>query len=179
MRHRNSFKRLGRKAAHRNSMKKNMITSLLINERIETTKTKAGEVKSSIEKMITRAKVDSVHNRRIVKKTVSNSNAIHKLFTDIGPRFKNRPGGYTRIIKLGKRYGDASEMVVLELTERLEEKKDKKPKKQQKEKAVKEENVQNDEKQTKEEEVVKEEPKTDESESEKEVESDKAKEKKD
>jgi large subunit ribosomal protein L17 len=155
MRHRNSFKRLGRKAAHRNSMKKNMITSLLINERIETTKTKAGEVKGSVEKMITRAKVDSVHNRRIVKKTVSNPAAINKLFTDIGPRFKSRPGGYTRIIKLGKRYGDASEMVVLELTERLEEKQDKKPKKK-KEKAASEENVQTDEKKSKQEDAAEE-----------------------
>ncbi len=130
MKHKIGFNRLGRKAAHRISLLRNMATSLFRYERIKTTVAKAKELRKSAEKMITRAKVDSVHNRRIIAKDIRDKAILNKLFTDIGPRFKERPGGYTRIIKLGRRKGDASEMVFLELIDRvLKEKKKKSPKK--------------------------------------------------
>ena len=130
MKHKVGFNRLGRKAAHRISLLRNMATSLFRYERIKTTVAKAKELRKSAEKMITRAKVDSVHNRRIIAKDIRDKAILNKLFTDIGPRFKERPGGYTRIIKLGRRKGDASEMVFLELIDRvLKEKKKKSPKK--------------------------------------------------
>ena len=130
MKHKIGFNRLGRKAAHRISLLRNMATSLFRYEIIKTTVAKAKELRKSAEKMITRAKVDSVHNRRIIAKDIRDKAILNKLFTDIGPRFKERPGGYTRIIKLGRRKGDASEMVFLELIDRvLKEKKKKSPKK--------------------------------------------------
>jgi large subunit ribosomal protein L17 len=98
-----------------------MVTSLFLEERIRTTKAKAKEVRRTAEKMITRAKTDSVHNRRIVGKDIKDKAALSKLFTDVAPRFVKRPGGYTRILKLGQRPGDASEMVLLELVQGTEE----------------------------------------------------------
>jgi large subunit ribosomal protein L17 len=104
-------------AAHRKALHRNMVTSLFRYERIQTTKAKALEIKRSAEKLITRAKVDSVHNRRIVSSRLYDEGMVAKLFTDIGPRMKERAGGYTRIIKLGERYGDAAEIVILELVD--------------------------------------------------------------
>jgi large subunit ribosomal protein L17 len=115
-----------------------MTASLFRYERIKTTKAKALEVRRDAEKMITRAKEDSVHNRRIVGKDIKDQEVLAKLFTDIGPRYKERPGGYTRILKLGNRQGDAAEMVLLELVSEAEEepkkgkKKAKKAEKQEK-----------------------------------------------
>jgi large subunit ribosomal protein L17 len=94
-----------------------MVTSLFRHERIRTTKAKALEIRRSAEKLITRAKVDSVHNRRIVSGRLYDEGMVAKLFTDIAPRMKERPGGYTRILKLGERYGDAAEVVILELVD--------------------------------------------------------------
>jgi large subunit ribosomal protein L17 len=94
-----------------------MVTSLFRHERIRTTKAKALEIRRSAEKLITRAKEDSVHNRRIASGRLYDEGIVAKLFTDIGPRMKDRPGGYTRIIKLGARRGDAAELVVLELVD--------------------------------------------------------------
>jgi large subunit ribosomal protein L17 len=94
-----------------------MVTSLFRFERIKTTKAKALEIRRSAEKMITRAKIDSVHNRRIVSSRLFDEGIVAKLFTDIAIRMKERPGGYTRIIKLGERYGDAAEVVILELVD--------------------------------------------------------------
>jgi large subunit ribosomal protein L17 len=94
-----------------------MITSLFNHERIRTTKAKALEIRRSAEKLITRAKVDSVHNRRIVSCRLYNEGIMVKLFTDIAPRMKDRAGGYTRVIKLGERAGDAAELVILELVD--------------------------------------------------------------
>ncbi len=118
MKHRVSVNPLGRKPAHRKALHRNMVTSLFAHERIRTTKAKAQAVRRTAEKMITRAKVDSVHNRRIIFKDIKDDAVLAKLFTDIGPRFQDRAGGYTRILKLGQRRGDASEMVLLELVER-------------------------------------------------------------
>jgi large subunit ribosomal protein L17 len=94
-----------------------MVTSLFRYERIKTTKPKALEIRRSAEKLITRAKVDSVHNRRIVSSRLYDEGVVAKLFNNIALRMKERPGGYTRIIKLGERYGDAAEVVILELVD--------------------------------------------------------------
>jgi large subunit ribosomal protein L17 len=94
-----------------------MVTSLFRYERIRTTKAKALAVRRSAEKLITRAKVDTVHNRRIVSSRLFDEGIVAKLFTNIAQRMKERPGGYTRIIKLGERQGDASEVVILELVD--------------------------------------------------------------
>jgi large subunit ribosomal protein L17 len=126
-------------AAHRKALHRNMVTSLFRYERIRTTKAKALAVRRSAEKMITRAKVDSVHNRRIVSARLFDEGIVAKLFTNIALRMKERPGGYTRIIKLGARAGDASEVVILELVDyKLDtEGADKKDKDKKEKKAVK------------------------------------------
>ncbi len=126
MNNRSGFNRLDRKPSHRHALHKNMVTSLFRHERIKTTKAKAKEVRRTAEKMVTRGKVDSVHNRRIIAKDIKDREIVAKLFTDISPRFQDRQGGYTRIIKLGFRRNDAAEMVLLELVEKKEEKKKKK-----------------------------------------------------
>jgi large subunit ribosomal protein L17 len=117
MKHRRGFNPLGMMSAHRRAMRRNMITSLFKYERIKTTKPKALEIRRSAEKLITRAKVDSVHNRRIVSSRLFDEGIVAKLFTDIAPRMKERKGGYTRILKLGLREGDVAETVLLELVD--------------------------------------------------------------
>jgi len=117
MKHRRGFNPLERMAAHRKALHRNMVTSLFRYERIRTTKAKALAVRRSAEKLITRAKVDSVHNRRIVSSRLFDEGIVVKLFTVIASRMKERPGGYTRIIKLGERPGDAAEVVILELVD--------------------------------------------------------------
>jgi large subunit ribosomal protein L17 len=98
-------------------MFRNMVTSLFNYEKITTTKAKALELRRISEKMITRAKVDSVHNRRMVARYIWDKGIINKLFTEIGPKNANRNGGYCRILKIGDRNGDAAEMVVISLVE--------------------------------------------------------------
>jgi large subunit ribosomal protein L17 len=113
-------------------MHRNMVTSLFRYERVTTTQPKALEVRRTAEKLITRAKVDSVHNRRQVAKIVQDEAVLAKLFTEIGPRMKDRKGGYTRVLKLGFREGDAAEVAILELVDYkldTEEKPDPKAKK--------------------------------------------------
>ncbi|MDR3333895.1 MAG: 50S ribosomal protein L17 [Treponema sp.] len=117
MKHKRGFNPLERMQAHRKALHRNMVTSLFKYERIRTTKAKALEIRRSAEKLITRAKVDSVHNRRIAISRLYDEGTVAKLFNDIGPRMKERAGGYTRIIKLGERLGDASEIVILELVD--------------------------------------------------------------
>jgi len=117
MKHRRGFNPLQRMAAHRKALHRSMVTSLFRHERISTTKAKALEVRRTAEKMITRAKVDSVHNRRLVSARLYDEGVLAKLFTDIAPRMKERGGGYTRILKLGQRQGDAAQMVILELVD--------------------------------------------------------------
>lgn len=138
MNNRKGYNRLGRKPSHRNALHRNMVTSLFKYGRIKTTKAKAKEIRKTAEKMVTRAKVDSVHNRRIIAKDIRDKAVIGKLFTIISPNFSSRNGGYTRILKLGYRNNDAAEMVFLELLETEEEKKKKKADKADK-KAKKEE----------------------------------------
>ncbi|MBR1535458.1 MAG: 50S ribosomal protein L17 [Treponema sp.] len=117
MKNKTGFNPLSRTAAHRKAMSRNMVTSLFRFERITTTKAKAKEVRRAAEKLITRGKVDSVHNRRTAAKFIQDEKILNKLFTEIGPRMKDRNGGYTRILKLGFRQGDAADVVILELVD--------------------------------------------------------------
>jgi large subunit ribosomal protein L17 len=118
MRHGYAHRKLGRTSSHRLAMFRNQLASLIESERIVTTLPKAKELRPLIEKLITLAKTDSVHARRQAAKSVPDDALIAKLFDTIGPRFSTRPGGYTRILKLGARRGDAAEMAILELVER-------------------------------------------------------------
>ncbi len=117
MKHKNGFNPLSRTASHRRAMHRNMVTSLFKYERVTTTRAKALEVRRTAEKLITRSKVDTVHNRRQVAKYVQDKAILAKLFTEIGPRMKERAGGYTRVLKLGFRQGDAAEVAILELVD--------------------------------------------------------------
>ena len=118
MRHGYANRKLGRTSSHRNAMFRNQLASLIQSERIITTLPKAKELRPLAEKLITLAKNDSVHARRMAARQVPDDALIAKLFDTIGPRFSTRPGGYTRIMKLGARRGDAAEMAILELVER-------------------------------------------------------------
>ncbi len=117
MNHKIGFNPLSRTTAHRRAMSRNMVTSLFRYERVTTTKSKALEVRKAAEKLITRAKVDTVHNRRIAAKFIADEKILNKLFTEIGPRMKDRNGGYTRVLKMGFRQGDAADVVILELVD--------------------------------------------------------------
>ena len=115
MNHKNGFNPLSRTTAHRRAMSRNMVTSLFRFERITTTSAKAKEVRKAAEKLITRSKVDTVHNRRIAAKFIQDEKILNKLFTELGPRMKDRKGGYTRIVKIGERRGEGAMKVILEL----------------------------------------------------------------
>jgi len=115
MRHKNIHKKFGREAQHRMAMLRNQVLSVITHERITTTDVKAKEVRKMVEKVITLAKKGDLHARRIAFKTVPNRPAISKLFGEIADRFKTRKGGYTRIMKVGNRHGDAAPMSILEL----------------------------------------------------------------
>ena len=134
MKHKIGFNALSRNNAERKALKRNMVTSLFRFERIETTKAKAKEVQRLAEKMITRAKVDNVHNRRLTAAVLYDEAVVNKLFTEIAPLYADVNGGYTRIIKTANRLGDAAEMAILELTKKTEkpEKKAKEKKKEEK-----------------------------------------------
>ena len=121
MKHKIGFNKLNMMPAHRKATIRNMMTVLFKHERITTTHAKAIEVRRFAEKEITRAKEDSVHNRRMVARKIWDEAILAKLFTDIAPRFKERSGGYTRILRLGERAHDAADMVVLELVERKDD----------------------------------------------------------
>ena len=118
MRHGYAHRKLGRTSSHRNAMFRNQLASMIESERIVTTLPKAKELRPQIEKLITLAKNDTVHARRQAARSVPDDALIAKLFDTIGPRFSTRPGGYTRILKLGARRGDAAEMAILEFVER-------------------------------------------------------------
>jgi len=114
MRHGMANRKLGRTSAHRAALFRNQLTSLIDKERIITTLPKAKELRPQIERLVTLGKNDSVHNRRQAGRVVADDSLIAKLFDTLGPRFNERPGGYTRIIKLGFRRGDSAEMAILE-----------------------------------------------------------------
>jgi len=109
------MKKLGRPTAHRNAMLRGMVTYLLENGKIETTVTRAKEVRAMTEKMITTAKTNTLHSKRLVLSFVTKEAVTKKLFDEIAPKYSDRNGGYTRIIKIGPRRGDAAEMAIIEL----------------------------------------------------------------
>ncbi len=118
MRHRQSGRQLNRNSSHRKAMFKNMSISLVEHELIKTTVPKAKELRRHIEPLITLAKKDSVANRRLAFRRLNSKEAVGKLFSDLGPRYESRPGGYVRILKCGYRTGDKAPMAYVELVDR-------------------------------------------------------------
>ena len=118
MRHRKSGRQLNRNSSHRKAMFSNMASSLVRHELIRTTLPKAKELRRVVEPLITLAKTDSVANRRLAFARVRDNEVVVKLFTELGPRFESRPGGYTRILKCGFRTGDKAPMAYIELIDR-------------------------------------------------------------
>jgi large subunit ribosomal protein L17 len=117
MRHRNSGRQLSRNASHRHALMRNMATSLLRHETIRTTVPKAKELRRVVEPLITLAKIDSLGKRRLAFSRLRDIAIVEKLFTDLGPRFKARAGGYTRILKMEPRPGDSADMALMQLVE--------------------------------------------------------------
>ena len=117
MRHRKKGRHFNRTAEHRRMMLRNMATSLFKHERVETTVAKAKELREYAEPLITKAKRGDLHARRTVARKIHDAEALAKLFDEIGPRFAERPGGYTRVIKVGHRAGDAADVAIIELVE--------------------------------------------------------------
>jgi large subunit ribosomal protein L17 len=128
MRHLHQGRRLGRTTEHRQAMLKNLITSFLEKERVKTTVAKAKEARPLAEKMITLGKKNTLHARRQALAALAKESAVTKLFKDLAPRFSERAGGYTRIVKLGPRAGDGAQMALLELVGTEFKKKQKKKK---------------------------------------------------
>ncbi|MFV0345155.1 MAG: 50S ribosomal protein L17 [Bacteroidales bacterium] len=117
MRHNKKFNHLGRKSAHRKAMLANMATSLIMHKRIETTVAKARALKIYVEPLMTKSKNDTTHSRRVVFSYLRDKYAVTELFREISTKIADRPGGYTRILKLGNRQGDNAEMCIIELVD--------------------------------------------------------------
>jgi len=115
MRHRKAGRKLGRTSSHRKAMFRNMATSLFEHERIETTDTKAKELRKIAEKLITLGRKEDLHSRRQVLSFINNKKVAHNFFDNIAPRYQNRNGGYTRILKVGRRRGDNAPLSIIEL----------------------------------------------------------------
>lgn len=115
MRHKHKGRKLGRDKAHREAMLRNLARDLIVHERIETTVARAKELRSFVEPLITLAKEDNLANRRRAFSYLRDKEIVHKLFTDVAPRMKDRPGGYTRIIRIENRNGDNAEIALIEL----------------------------------------------------------------
>ncbi len=120
MRHGNGLRKLNRTSAHRKALLQNLMNALIEHEAIKTTLPKAKELRRVVEPMITLAKVDTVANRRLAFDRLRDRDIVTKLFNVLGPRFAKRPGGYTRILKMGFRVGDNAPMAYVELVERTE-----------------------------------------------------------
>jgi len=118
MRHGKKIAKLGRTAPHRKAMLSNMMASLFINERVTTTQTRAKELKRTAERVLTCAKKGDLHARRQVLRLIADKQVVAKLFDELGPRYKSRNGGYTRVIKLGPRRGDGAFMSIVALVDR-------------------------------------------------------------
>lgn len=121
MRHRVAGKKLGRDKDHRKALFKNLITSLILHEEIKTTEAKAKAIKRLADKLVSQARTGTLHARRIIAGFLTDQKAITKIVDVLGPRFKKRKGGFTRIVRLGPRKGDAAPMVKMELVEKDEE----------------------------------------------------------
>ena len=117
MRHRKSFNHLGRTSSHRKAMLSNMASSLIMHKRINTTLAKAKALRTYVEPLITKAKEDTTHSRRVVFSYLQDKNAVSELFREVSAKVGDRPGGYTRIIKLGNRLGDNADMAMIELVD--------------------------------------------------------------
>lgn len=117
MRHRKGFNHLGRKKGHRRAMLANMASSLIVHKRITTTLAKAKALRSYVEPLITKSKADETHSRRVVFSYLNDKVATAELFREVSPKVADRPGGYTRIIKLGTRLGDSADMAMIELVD--------------------------------------------------------------
>ena len=117
MRHNNKNNHLGRQAGHRKAMLANMASSLIMHKRIETTLAKAKVLRTYVEPLITRSKDDTTHSRRTVFSHLKDKHAVSELFRNVAPKIADRPGGYTRILKVGFRQGDAAEMAMIELVD--------------------------------------------------------------
>ena len=117
MRHNKAINHLGRKSGHRKALLSNMATSLILHKRITTTVAKAKALKSYVEPLITKSKEDTTHNRRVVFSYLKNKDAVSELFRTIAPKVADRPGGYTRVLHVGFRKGDAAEMALIELVD--------------------------------------------------------------
>ncbi|MBP5488698.1 MAG: 50S ribosomal protein L17 [Bacteroidales bacterium] len=117
MRHNRSINHLGRQAGHRKALLANMASSLILRKRITTTVAKAKALKSYVEPLITKSKDDSTHSRRVVFSYLKDKNAVAELFRTVAPKIADRPGGYTRVLHLGFRQGDAAEMALIELVD--------------------------------------------------------------
>ncbi len=117
MRHKKAFNHLGRKSGHRKAMLANMATSLILHKQIQTTLAKAKALKMYVEPLITKSKDDSTHSRRMVFSYLKDKEGVKELFSTVAPKIANRPGGYTRVLKVGFRKGDAAEMAVIELVD--------------------------------------------------------------
>jgi large subunit ribosomal protein L17 len=124
MRHRKAGRQLGRNSSHRHAMYRNMATSLLLHETIRTTLPKAKELRRVVEPLITMAKEDGVAQRRRAFDRLRDKAVVGKLFTELGPRYRARPGGYLRILKMGNRPGDAAPMALVQLVDQPEKKAD-------------------------------------------------------
>lgn len=117
MRHGKKFNHLGRKTAHRKAMLSNMACSLIEHKRINTTLAKAKALRGFVEPLITKSKTDSTHSRRMAFRSLRSKYSVTELFRDVAPKVADRPGGYTRIIRTGKRLGDNAEMCMIELVD--------------------------------------------------------------
>ena len=117
MRHNKAINHLGRKSGHRKALLANMATSLILHKRIETTVAKAKALQGYVEPLITKSKEDSTHSRRVVFSYLKNKEAVTELFRTVAPKIAERPGGYTRVLKTGFRYGDGADMALIELVD--------------------------------------------------------------
>ena len=117
MRHNKAINHLGRKSGHRKALLANMATSLILHKRIQTTVAKAKALKMYVEPLITKSKEDTTHSRRVVFSYLKNKEAVTELFRTVAPKIADRPGGYTRVLKTGFRYGDGADMALIELVD--------------------------------------------------------------
>ncbi len=117
MRHRRSFRKFGRPSAQRKAMYRTMVTDLLRHEAITTTRSKSKSIAPLVDKMVTHAKKGDLHNRRLAAAFITDKNVLDKTFKELAERYRDREGGYTRIIKVGRRKGDAAEMALIEMVE--------------------------------------------------------------
>ncbi|MCI5064310.1 50S ribosomal protein L17 [bacterium] len=136
MRHAKAFRKFSRTPSHRKAMFRNLASSLFKHERIETTVAKAKDLRRVSEKLITLAQEDTLHRRRQAYAYLPEKQVVHKLFVEIAPKFKERPGGYTRVLRTGRRAGDAAEMAIIELVQDEYRPKEKKKRKKSAEKVA-------------------------------------------